>query len=139
MSMPTGRKITLVPRSLTSADLPDPFWEIDLLKEQGYEAPDPARVKFQLSLDIGPVGSAAADTFQCIVVTEELKNTLRGNANIILMDTYSYGKFKENILSIIANCEADTWYGCIVNLRRYFSWEYEGMYSEAEIRRLNDR
>ena len=136
--MPTGRKITLVPRSLTSADLPGPFWEIDLLKEQGYEAPDPARVKFQLSLEIGPAGSAAADAFECIVITEELRNTLRGNTKTILIDTYSYGKFKENILSIIANCEADTWYGCIINLRRYFSWEYEGMYSEAEIRRLND-
>lgn len=135
MSVPTGRKITLVPRSLTSADLPGPFWEIDLLEEQGYEAPDPARVKFQLSLEIGPAGSGAADAFECIVITEGLKNALKENTKMILMDTYSYSKFREKILSIIA---ADTWYGCILNLRRYFSWEYEGMYSEAEIRRLND-
>lgn len=54
-------------------------------------------------------------------------------------EEHSGGKYEDDFDGhIFANCDADTWYGCKINLRRYFSWEYEGMYSEAEIRRLND-
>ena len=138
MSMSNGSKITLTPRNLTSADLPDPFGDIDLQSEEGYEAPDPTMVKFQLSLDIGPAGSVEADLFECIVVTKKIESKVQGNIKKIVLNTYTHHNLKRRLLAVIAECEAETWYSCLKNLRRCFSWEYEGMYTEDDIRRLND-
>lgn len=121
----------------TSWDLPDEYQVIDFRQEEGYEAPDPSDVTFQLSLDIGIDGTSKTDIFQCLITTDRNRETIPKKAKSIIFKEYSYRGLREKILGIVESCEAETWYDCLYCLRRHFLWEYEGMYKEEDLRKMN--
>ncbi|WP_352999192.1 Imm8 family immunity protein [Mesorhizobium sp. M0808] len=137
MSTSKHHKIRLRVAFGTSVDLPSNYQVIDLEEEEGYEAPDPSDVVFQLSLDIGIEGSNKTDIFQCVIATERNRRLVEKEPYVIVLKEYRYDAFRKAILNIIKSCEAETWYDCLSCLRRHFLWEYEGMYREEDLKKMN--
>ena len=129
-----GRKLRPVCGSATSADIKGPDWVFDFDKDHGYEATDPYNVTFQLSLEIGIVSTRKFDSFSCIVSTNHFMDD---TFKIIKLEYYTFLILKESILNILSECEGESWHECLVKLRGKFNWEYDGMFTEDEIRDLN--
>ncbi|MFD2056838.1 Imm8 family immunity protein [Mesorhizobium calcicola] len=137
MSMSRHHNIKLAVAFGTSGDLPEQYQVIDFNQESGYEAPDPDNVAFQLSLDIGIEGTGKTDVFQCIVVTRNNIGKIHKKEKLIVLNEYTFKKFREAILNTVRSCEGVNWYDSLSKLIRKFIWEYEGMYDEDEIKKLN--
>ncbi|WP_162145583.1 Imm8 family immunity protein [Sinorhizobium meliloti] len=135
MSIFSGNKLNLVVGTGTSADIQGPNWIFDFSKETGFEASNPFDVSFELSVEIGVEGSGEFDWFSCIVSTNRAAVAKEGK--VIFLECYTFLNLKKEILRIVEKCEAENWYYCLVGLRKHFKWEYDGMYSEDELRRLN--
>ncbi|QWW69907.1 Imm8 family immunity protein [Rhizobium sp. WYJ-E13] len=132
------KSLQLAISGVTSADLPDDYWVIDLDSPDGYEAQNRHDVIFQVSFDVGPVSSLGRDLFECVVLTpNHLHRFAHPRHGLIVLEEYTYGAFRDRLKGVIRACEAPSWYECLKNLRRHFRWEYEGMYSEAELEALN--
>jgi hypothetical protein len=132
-----GRVIKLKASDLTSSTLPEAFRTIDLDAPKGYEAGDPENVIFDLSFAVGPASSIGGDFFQCVVCTPISHREHSFSSKPLLLARYSFEHFRATFLDVLARCEKDNWYDCLVELRKHFSWEYEGMYDEEDIRHLN--
>lgn len=83
-----GFTMKLAIDGITSADLPGDYFGIDLDGAEGYEAPDPLSVCFQISMDIGPQDTDGRDEFQCIIVTEKLLPRMKTSLKCIVLKSY---------------------------------------------------
>ncbi|OAP38403.1 hypothetical protein AU381_22800 [Sinorhizobium glycinis] len=135
MSSSSGKKLSLVLGSGTSGDIPGSDWVFDFDKQKGFEATDPFNVIFEFSIEIGVAGSASFDWFSCVVSTND--SVFVTQTKVLFFHRYSFLALKEELNRILQNSEASTWYECTVNLRRYFHWEFDGMYNEETLRKLN--
>lgn len=114
------KKITLKIHDLYSPDIDIYSWEPE----------KPEIVRFLLELEIGEGRDERRDLFQVVIATPE---GLRFNATAmviaeratIVISSYSWVNVKRVIESIVSRCEAPTWEEAVINLQRYFRWEYE--------------
>ncbi|THK34519.1 hypothetical protein EHS39_30060 [Ensifer sp. MPMI2T] len=135
MSTSNGSNLALILGSGSSADIHGPDWLFDFDKEVGFEATDPFNVTFQFSVEIGVAGRGSFDWFSCVVSTN--KGVFVTETNVLFFHKYSFLALKHELNRILQSCEAGTWYDCTVNLRRHFRWEFDGMYDEETLRKLN--
>ncbi|KSV75937.1 hypothetical protein N185_15945 [Sinorhizobium sp. GW3] len=135
MSTSNGVEMKLLIGSGTSGDVSGPDGIFDFDSKTGFEAVDPYNVTFEFSVEIGGEGRGGYDWFSVVVSTNT--GVSKAEKKVIFLEYYTYSIFRDRIIEIVRECEAVNWYECLVNLRRYFHWEYDGMYGEDELRRLN--
>ncbi|MCA1439563.1 hypothetical protein I6F07_04870 [Ensifer sp. IC4062] len=83
----------------------------------------------------GVAGRGSFDWFSCVVSTN--KSVFVTEAKVLFFHRYSFLTLKHELNRILQSCGASTWYDCTVNLRRHFRWEFDGMYDEETLRKLN--
>lgn len=118
-------------------DLPREFHSFDIESPTGYEPPDPMNVCFALQLDIGQTLDDGSDIFSCLIVTENRAAKSKDRHGLIKLHRYSHEVLCERLHQIVKSCERPTWYDCLLELRKYFAWEYDGMYTEDGLKQLN--
>lgn len=109
----------------TSSDLPEENYYLDFNSEYGYESDDELDIIFQLTLEIGPSQSGDSDQFQCMVVTPINVDKVPEWSKFLCFEKYNWRKLRERITGIINECERDSWNQCVVELKKYFNWEFE--------------
>lgn len=120
-----------------SSDIEGEIQVFDFDRDQGFESQKPDDVIFGLSFDVGPASAKGADMFQVVVLTPNNRARVRPGEKMIMLDLYSFAALKSCLLAVVKSCERETWYDCLKSLRDHFRWEYEGMYSEDDLKRVN--
>ena len=97
-----------------------------------WQPDDPEVVFIQLSIAIGVEGEEASDDYQTVVATPKgieeamtAHNVKSFDRNLMVYKFYSFDQVKEDIETIAANCQCDTYEESTLKLQRYFLWEYE--------------
>jgi Immunity protein 8 len=130
MSTLNNEKIELAVLEAFSPDVPRSQLDFDFASEIGYEAANPKYVQFVLLMTIGEKNGAVANNFQVIVTTDKNKFQSDKYSRFLHFDVYSWSELRETILSIIEKCSMSNWDFSVIELRKYFRWEFEN-YMEA--------
>jgi hypothetical protein len=91
-----------------------------------------AEVFFLVEMEIGEAGVDGADLFQVVVSTPEAlraksklgANTIRERSTLIVSN-YDWHEINVSLETIVRKCESGTWPASVIQLQRYFRWEYE--------------
>lgn len=114
--------VVLALRSLSSPDVTPDAW-----------MPENNRAFFLLQLEVGAVGSAAADTFDVVIATpeglahiapEDGTGAISKRATIVLRE-FTWARVHATISQILRDCQSSTWTESVQRLQRYFAWEFE--------------
>ena len=98
-----------------------------------WEAEDPSDVAILVEVEIGEEGQPEADVFQVMLVTPKGLERMAATKSepvildraLVVMREVSAPAFEEWLSSTLKKCAADTWVATVLNLQRYFQWEYE--------------
>jgi Immunity protein 8 len=107
-------------------------------KQAGYAAKNPHNLEFLLDLTIGPSDSTSADIFDVIITTEHKPSKISEGSKWIHIEKYDWDTLRATILGIIDSCEGRNWYECVMKLKKYFNWEYEGIYDDRSLKKMFD-
>jgi len=95
---------------------------------EAWEPPDRTDVYQWFSIDIGPIGDDAADSFQVAVATPVGVKTKRKRANGrfrgIVVDEWCGAAVRNAIVDYVAAIHADSWEAIVEQLQADFHWEY---------------
>ena len=87
------------------------------------DIPVQKNISIGVNIDIGPVGSEAADTFYTTIIAGE-KFINKKNSSEIYVDIFNPIEIKEIIEKIVEECEGDNWETTKESLKRHFQYEY---------------
>ncbi len=93
-----------------------------------WEPVDPRRVALEMTLAIGWDNDSGTNNFAFRLVTNALRERLgKQLRSDIYVEDFNWPSVRQSILNILRKCERPTWDESLVNLRKRFDWEFEGM------------
>ena len=95
---------------------------------EDWQPDDRRRVRIEILLSLGWDDDPWADDFYVSCVTNDLRRQSHTKTRgAIFIDSFDWSNVRESIVHIIAKCERVSWDESLVELRKCFRWEYEGM------------
>ena len=85
-----------------------------------------------VTLAIGPKPGNKTDGFSRRVATPaglaqlEAEEGILASGPVLILVRYDFDILWNWTTRVVRSCESTTWPYCVENLRRYFSWEYDG-------------
>jgi len=93
-----------------------------------WEPVDPRSVALEMTLAIGWDNDPGTNNFAFRLVTNALRERLgKQLRSDIYVEEFNWPSVRQSILNILRKCERPTWDESLVNLRKRFDWEFEGM------------
>jgi Immunity protein 8 len=94
---------------------------------------DPETVTFILQIDIGPRKKGGSDSYTIRVATPQglallpvQEDGTIAYGKLLIIARYDYDTIWKWLEATVDRCEANSWEGCVENLRDKFHWEFEG-------------
>ncbi|MCH9687289.1 MAG: immunity 8 family protein [Deltaproteobacteria bacterium] len=98
-----------------------------------FDPDDPGDVAIILEVDIGRRKGKGSDSFALQVVTPRgiarlpvREDGTITSGRILVVPEYDFDFVWIWLESVVEQCTADSWEGCVEKLRRKFDWEFEG-------------
>ena len=99
----------------------------------GSEADDPSDVAIVVEVEIGEAGRTGADVFHIMLVTPKGLERMAAKKHepvildrgLVVMREATAAAFQAWLSTTVETCAAETWAATVLNLQRYFRWEYE--------------
>lgn len=88
---------------------------------------NPRSVALNFGLYIGWDDDIGSDFFDMYVVSNDLRAYFPRCSAQIYVDAFDWDSLLLSILNILKKCERDTWDASVIELRKRFAWEYEGL------------
>lgn len=99
---------------------------VELLEQ--WEPSNPRSVALAMCLAIGWDDAIRADDFRVYIVTNDLRSHMpRRSTAWVCVDVFEWQSVLASLLNILRKCEHATWDDSLLELRKRFDWEYEGM------------